>query len=165
MLAVTKPLSVSECPTEPRSRARQPRRADPLAETWARLSHGVVEPGSAIPEPVLRVAPYPGELFRIQAQELEHTPWNAGSLGGGTGQAAAEPPPPQVGWAADTSGPQLVSTFESPFAVLVSSSTRKTPAWVKTVAVREKVVWAWRQPPRLRETSIKTTADNRVLIN
>ncbi|MEP7227903.1 MAG: UPF0182 family protein [Gemmatimonadales bacterium] len=100
--------------------------ADPLAETWARLSHGVVEPGSDIPEAVLRAAPYPGELFRIQAQELEHTPWNAGSLGGGTGQAAAEPPPPQVGWAADTSGPQLVSTFESPgdrrlSAVLIGS--------------------------------------------
>ena len=100
--------------------------ADPLAETWGRLSHGVVEPGSAIPEAVLRAAPYPAELFRIQAQELEHTPWNAGSLGGGTGQSAAEPPPPQIGWAADTSGPQLVSTFESPgerrlSAVLIGS--------------------------------------------
>jgi hypothetical protein len=88
--------------------------ADPLAETWARLSHGVVEPGSVIPDAVLRAAPYPRELFRIQAQELQHTLWNAGSLGGGTGPAAAEPPPPQVGWAVDTSGPQLVSTFESP---------------------------------------------------
>jgi len=100
--------------------------ADPLAETWARLSQGVVEPGSAIPEAVLRAAPYPGELFRIQAQELEHTPWNAGSLGGGTGQSATEPPPPQIGWAADTSGPLLVSTFESPgerrlSAVLIGS--------------------------------------------
>lgn len=100
--------------------------ADALAETWARLSHGVVEPGSAIPEAVLRAAPYPAELFRIQAQELERTPWNAGSLGGGTGRAAAEPPPPQIGWAVDTSGPQLVSTFETPgerrlSAVLIGS--------------------------------------------
>ena len=100
--------------------------ADALAETWAGLSHGVVEPGSAIPEVVLRAAPYPAELFRIQAQELEHPPWNAGSLGGGTGQSNAEPPRPQVGWAADTSGPQLVSTFESPgerrlSAVLIGS--------------------------------------------
>jgi hypothetical protein len=100
--------------------------ADALAVTWARLSYGVVEPGSAIPEVVLRAAPYPAELFRIQAAELEHAPWNAGSLGGGTGQAAAEPPPPQVAWAADTSGPQLVSTFESPgerrlSAVLIGS--------------------------------------------
>ncbi|MEO7136977.1 MAG: UPF0182 family protein [Gemmatimonadales bacterium] len=100
--------------------------ADALAETWAGLSHGVVEPGSAIPEVVLRAAPYPAELFRIQAQELEHTPWKAGSLGGGTGQSSAEPPRPQVGWAADTSGPRLVSTFESPgerrlSAVLIGS--------------------------------------------
>lgn len=88
--------------------------ADPLAETWARLSGGVVEPGSSIPEIVLRAAPYPHELFRIQAQELEHAPWNAGSLSGGGRQPTEEAPLPQIGWAADTSGPQLVSTFQVP---------------------------------------------------
>jgi hypothetical protein len=86
--------------------------ADALAETWARLSGGVVEPESSIPEAVLRAAPYPHELFRIQAQELEHAPWNAGSLSGGARQPAEEAPSPQVGWSADTSGPQLVSTFQ-----------------------------------------------------
>ncbi|HET6838026.1 MAG TPA: UPF0182 family protein, partial [Gemmatimonadales bacterium] len=86
--------------------------ADPLAETWARLSGGVVEPGSAIPEPVLRAAPYPGELFRIQAQELERPPWSAGSLG--ARPSPAESPVPQIGWTSDSSSPQLVSTFESP---------------------------------------------------
>jgi hypothetical protein len=100
--------------------------ADPLAETWARLSQGVVEPGSSIPESVLRAAPYPEELFRIQAQELEHAPWKAGSMGGGTGQGTADLPPPQIAWAADTSGPLLISTFETPgerrlSAVLVGS--------------------------------------------
>ncbi|MEO8090905.1 MAG: UPF0182 family protein, partial [Gemmatimonadales bacterium] len=100
--------------------------ADALAETWAGLSHGVVEPASSIPEVVLRAAPYPAELFRIQAQELEHPPWNAGSLERPGGRAAAEPVAPQVGWGADTSGPQLVSTFEAPGerrlgAVLVGS--------------------------------------------
>ena len=88
--------------------------ADPLAETWARLSGGVVEPGSAIPELVLRAAPYPGELFRMQAQELERPPWSAGRLGGGSRPSPTEPPLPQIGWASDSSGPQLVSTFESP---------------------------------------------------
>ncbi len=86
--------------------------ADVLAETWAGLSGGVVEPGSSIPELVLRAAPYPHELFRIQAQELEHAPWNAGSLVGGSKQPVEEPPAPQVGWTADTSGPQLLSTFQ-----------------------------------------------------
>lgn len=99
--------------------------ADELAGTWARLSHGIVESASTIPEPILRAAPYPQALFRIQAQELEHAPWKAGSLGS-TGQANGETPPPQVGWAPDTSGPLLVSTFESPgerrlSAVLVGS--------------------------------------------
>ena len=100
--------------------------ADALAQAWARLSNGVVEPASAIPEMVLRAAPYPEELFRIQAQELEHSPWKAGSLSSATGQGASEPPPPQVGWTADTSGPLVVSTFESPgerrlSAVLIGS--------------------------------------------
>jgi hypothetical protein len=88
--------------------------ADPLAETWARLSGGVVEPGSGIPELVLRAAPYPAELFRMQAQELERPPWSAGSLGGGARPSPSEPPVPQIGWSSDSSGPQLVSTFESP---------------------------------------------------
>lgn len=100
--------------------------ADPLAQTWARLSDGVVEPASVIPEMVLRAAPYPEELFRIQGQELEHAPWKAGNLSGTPGQGATEPPPPQVGWGADTSGPLAISTFESPgerrlSAVLIGS--------------------------------------------
>ncbi len=88
--------------------------ADALAETWARLAGGIVEPGSTIPELVLRAAPYPTELFRIQAQELERAPWHAGSFSGGSRPPRAEPPPPQIGWSPDTTGPQLVSTFASP---------------------------------------------------
>jgi uncharacterized protein len=87
--------------------------ADAVAETWARLSGGVVEPGSTIPELVLHSAPYPSELFRIQAQQLERAPWNAGSLGAASRPTPTEPPLPQIGWSADTSGPELVSTFES----------------------------------------------------
>ena len=88
--------------------------ADALAATWAGVSGGVVEPGSAIPELILRALPYPSELFRIQAQQLEHAPWSAGTLSGGSRPSPTEPPLPQVGWSADTSSPQLVSTFESP---------------------------------------------------
>jgi hypothetical protein len=86
--------------------------ADALAETWARLANGVVEPAASIPEAVLRATPYPGDLFRVQAKELERSPWKAGSVSG-QGQDATEAPPPQVGWARDTSGPLVVSTFES----------------------------------------------------
>jgi hypothetical protein len=94
--------------------------ADQLAETWARLSQGVVEPASGIPEPVLRAALYPEALFRIQAEELEHAPWKAGSRSTG-GQSTTEPLPPQVAWGADTSGPILVSTFESPGELRMSA--------------------------------------------
>lgn len=102
--------------------------ADALAETWAVLSQGVVEPAASIPEEILRSAPYPGDLFRIQAQVLEQGPWKAGSLTSTPGRGTMEPPPPQVGWAADTSGSVLTSTFESPgerrlTAVLIGSRT------------------------------------------
>jgi hypothetical protein len=89
--------------------------ADALAGTWSRLSDGVVEPASAIPEPVLRAAPYPADLFRIQAQQLERAPWKAGTVSGTPRRATAEaPPPPQVAWSRDTSGPLSISTFELP---------------------------------------------------
>ena len=88
--------------------------AGSLAETWARLSGGVVEPGSAIPELILRAAPYPVELFRIQAQELEHAPWNAGRLSGSPKPSPMEPPLPQIGWSPDSSGPELMLAFEAP---------------------------------------------------
>lgn len=100
--------------------------ADPLAATWSKVSQGVVEPAAFIPEPVLRAAPYPGDWFRIQAQQLERAPWKAGSMSGGPVQGTAEPPPPLVGWASDTSGPLVISTFELPSerrlsAVLIGS--------------------------------------------
>jgi hypothetical protein len=99
--------------------------ADALAETWARLSNGVVEPASSIPEAVLRAAAYPEDLFRVQAKELERSPWKAGNVSGQL-QGSAEAPPPQVGWPPDTSGPLAVTTFESPAqrrltAVLIGS--------------------------------------------
>ena len=86
--------------------------ADALGETWARLANGVAEPTGSIPEAVLRATTYPGDLFRIQAKELERSPWQAGSVSG-QAPGTAEAPLPQVGWARDTSGPLMVSTFES----------------------------------------------------
>jgi uncharacterized protein UPF0182 len=88
--------------------------ADPLASTWSNVSNGVVEPASAIPESVLRAASYPGDLFRVQVQQLERVPWKAGTLSGGSVQGVSEPPAPQTSWAADSSGPIVLSTFESP---------------------------------------------------
>jgi hypothetical protein len=100
--------------------------ADPLAITWSRLSNGVVEPATAIPEGVLRAAPYPLDLFKVQAQQLERAPWKAGVVSGGSVQGSTEGPPPQFAWAHDTSGPLTVSTFDTPAerrlsAVLIGS--------------------------------------------
>jgi hypothetical protein len=87
---------------------------DPLAVTWSKVSNGVVEPTAAIPESVLRAAPYPTDLFWAQVQQLERVPWKAGTMSGGPVQGVSEFPQPQMSWAADSSGPVLVSTFESP---------------------------------------------------
>ncbi|HEY9015364.1 MAG TPA: UPF0182 family protein, partial [Gemmatimonadales bacterium] len=89
-------------------------RTDPVAAAWGAIATGVVEPASAIPEGVLRAASYPADLFQIQARQLEHTPWKAGVMSGGRTPRAADPPPPQITWAPDTSGPVLVTAFESP---------------------------------------------------
>jgi hypothetical protein len=87
--------------------------ADPVTLTWSRVAEGVVEPASAIPETVLREASYPVELFRTQAQQLERAPWSAGSLSRRPVAGNAMAPVPQISWAADTSGPLTVSTYES----------------------------------------------------
>jgi hypothetical protein len=89
-------------------------RADPVAATWSRVSGGLVEPASAIPDAILRAGYYPVDLFKVQAGQLERPPWKVGTLSGGGGSRPAEPQTPQVAWEADTSGPLMVSTFESP---------------------------------------------------
>jgi hypothetical protein len=90
------------------------RDADALAETWAGLARGLVEPPSAIPEPVLQLSSYPADLFRVQAKELELAPWKAGTVTGQPqAETDAEPPPPQVAWASDTSGPLASTIYEA----------------------------------------------------
>jgi Uncharacterised protein family (UPF0182) len=88
--------------------------ADPVATTWSRVTGGLVEPSSAIPEAIFRAGHYPIDLFKVQARQLERSPWKAGTLSGGGSSRTAEPQPPQVAWEADTTGPLMVSTFESP---------------------------------------------------
>lgn len=86
--------------------------SDPLAEAWAGISEGVVEPASSIPGPVLRAAPYPEDLFEAQAHELERPAWN---LGAGSGRVPADSnqlPRAEIAWLPDAAGPQLVVSFE-----------------------------------------------------
>ena len=79
-------------------------RTDPTAAAWSRVSHGLVEPASAIPEAVLGGAGYPADWFRIQTQQLERAPWKLGVINSVTEQRSLEQVPAQLGWAPDTSG-------------------------------------------------------------
>ena len=86
--------------------------AGALAEAWAGVSRGVVEPAAAMPEALLRAAPYPLELFRVQARQVEQGPWRPGTLWGRPTADASEPVREQIGWSPDTAGPRLVATYE-----------------------------------------------------
>jgi len=83
-----------------------------LAAAWAAAARGLVEPASAIPEAVHRAAPYPLELFRIQASYLEQKGPQPGSLGGPTGSRRAELPATDFAWSADTMGPVRMAVYE-----------------------------------------------------
>jgi len=86
--------------------------ADALAESWASVARGVVEPAASIPEPVLRSAPYPLELFRVQARQVELGPWKPGALGGRPAVDATAPPRENLGWSTDTTGPFFLAPYE-----------------------------------------------------
>jgi hypothetical protein len=86
--------------------------ADGLAAAWAAVSGGLVEPASAIPEAVRRAAPYPLELFRVQATYLEQKESDLGGLGGPRGSRRVEPPATDLTWSPDTSGPVRMALYE-----------------------------------------------------
>ena len=86
--------------------------ANPPAAAWAAIAQGVVEPASAIPEMVLRAAPYPVELFRVQARYLEERRPQLGSLGGPPTSRRTELPATDGVWSPDTSGPVRMAIYE-----------------------------------------------------
>jgi hypothetical protein len=86
--------------------------ANGVAAAWAAVSHGLVEPASAIPAAVLRASAYPVELFRVQARHLEEKRPQLGTLGGTPGPRRADLPATDVGWAADTSAPLRMAIYE-----------------------------------------------------
>jgi hypothetical protein len=88
--------------------------SDALAASWAAIAAGVIEPGSAIPEAVWRAVPYPAELFRVQARQLERSPRRLGTLGGRSGADLSDLPRTDIAWADDTTGPVRTVAFELP---------------------------------------------------
>jgi Uncharacterised protein family (UPF0182) len=86
--------------------------ANAAAAAWAAIAQGVVEPASAIPEAVLRAAPYPVELFRVQARYLEERQPQLGSLGGPPGSRRTELPATDGVWGQDSTGPIRMAIYE-----------------------------------------------------
>ncbi|HEY8257684.1 MAG TPA: UPF0182 family protein [Gemmatimonadales bacterium] len=87
---------------------------DPLAEGWAAVSEGVVEPSSAIPMGVLRAMPYPVELLRVQSRALERPGWKLGDTAARTSADTSAVPRPDIAWSPDTTGPDFVVAYERP---------------------------------------------------
>ena len=88
--------------------------SDALAASWAAVAEGVIEPAASLPDPVWRAAPYPLDLFRVQARELERTARKLGALSGRTGAEAADLPKVETAWSDDTTGPVRIVAFEQP---------------------------------------------------
>jgi hypothetical protein len=145
--------------------------SDPVAQTWSRVSHGLVEPASAIPEAVLGAVGYPADWFRVQAQQLERAPWKVGTINTGMVQRGTEAPRPLEGWAADTSGPLTITPLiESGqrrlTAVLIGSReegrTHLTLARldsVSTLPTREVLQDRWANFPSFHALSDSIRAD------
>lgn len=87
--------------------------ADPLAETWARLSAGVIEPASAIPAELARDLDYPREQLRVQARVLERAHWHHGQVVGQVDTLPDEIPVPEQLWRAN-GGREAVVAFTQP---------------------------------------------------
>jgi hypothetical protein len=88
--------------------------SDALAGAWAAITAGVIEPASALPEAIWHATPYPAELFRVQARQLERSPRRLGMVSGRGGADQGELPRADVAWADDTTGPVQVVAFEQP---------------------------------------------------
>jgi hypothetical protein len=87
--------------------------ADALASAWGAIAAGLVEPSLGMPESVWRAAPYPQDLFQVQARQLERSDLKPGSLGIRSGETAALPGV-EAAWAEDTTGPVLTVAFDRP---------------------------------------------------
>ena len=85
---------------------------NPIAEAWAAVSEGVVEPSSAIPMGVLRALPYPIELLTAQSRAIDRIGGKLMGVGvrGSTDSNAT--PRPDIAWSPDTTGVEFVIAYE-----------------------------------------------------
>ena len=88
--------------------------SDALAAAWTAIAGGVVEPTTAVPDGIWRAAPYPAELFRLQARELEQSGRKLGTVDGRTGTEPPQAVRAEMSWSPDTTGPVLTVAYERP---------------------------------------------------
>jgi uncharacterized protein len=94
--------------------------ADPLAETWARLAQGMIEPASAIPAELSRDLDYPREQLRVQARVLERAHWHRGRAVGHVDTLPEEIPVPELHWRAGSDRAAVVA-FTDPASGRITS--------------------------------------------
>ncbi|HET8650093.1 MAG TPA: UPF0182 family protein [Gemmatimonadales bacterium] len=88
--------------------------AAPPARAWGSVAAGVVEPFSALPPGVADEAPYPEQLFAVQAAVLANPLWDAGEPLGHPGESGTLVPDVSLAWAGDSTGALLTAVFEHP---------------------------------------------------
>ena len=83
--------------------------AGPVADAWARLAAGVVEPWDAIPVTTRAMLPYPAELFLVQSRVLENA--ETGTLAGRADSLRITPPVSSFFWMPATDAPARTAEY------------------------------------------------------
>ena len=83
--------------------------AGPVADAWARLAAGVVEPWTAIPATTRSMLPYPAELFLVQSRVLESA--ETGTLAGRADSLRITPPVSSFFWMPSADAPARTAEY------------------------------------------------------
>ena len=83
--------------------------AGPVADAWARLAAGVVEPWDAIPVTTRAMLPYPAELFLVQSRVLENA--ETGTLAGRADSLRITPAVSSFFWMPATGAPARTAEY------------------------------------------------------
>jgi len=107
------------------------RTADPLADRWAGVAGGLIQPASALPAELQREVWYPEALFRAQATILQGSHWKVGHLVGAAAGGPEEVARPEHVWESDTLGAHLLAPYEEPEPrrIVAVLSGRMTDGW------------------------------------
>jgi hypothetical protein len=83
--------------------------AGPVADAWAKLASGVVEPWDAMPVTTRAMLPYPAELFLVQSRVLENA--ETGALAGRADSLRITPPVSSFFWMPAADAPARTAEY------------------------------------------------------